>query len=589
MRSYVPACFASVVSAVFGLNFVSNYTQVPPFKYPTDFSRPVSHCRNQVKAPPHVDFLQNPALQIQLPDGLIQGRLKHTVGIGMPYYSFEGIPYAKPPVGRLRFRPPEAPLKWDGVLDADGDVPGCVQITPASGGWYESEDCLYINVYVAKPPSGPPQLKPVMVWIYGGGFLFGVANSTYYGPDFLLEDDVIVVHFNYRINVFGFLSTEDSASPGNYGLKDQLAALRWVRDNIRLFGGDPDKITIFGESAGGASVQYHLLSPKSRGLFRGAISESGSALCPWALQPEPVKIAGQIALSTGFPGGSSEDMVEHLRGLSTRKLKRAALGVSIVNSVNVATSLPFSPTLEPEHEDAFISERSYELLKAGDFERVPYIVGFNSQEAGGVRMGLEFGEPLLGMLPSQVLIPPGLNNRAWGVGDEIKEFYFENDQPKTQQYLDFISDSYFYRPITESARLYSIYAPIYMYRFSYEGYFLGKRAFSMGEESTVNGVMHSEEVWYIFSRADLRHANATDERTRRRMVRLWTNFAKFGDPTPVREELLQNVSWSRFERDDYPYLDIDREMTMRRNFKRETLEFWRGLFAKHGRPPFDTY
>ncbi|CAH1376175.1 unnamed protein product [Tenebrio molitor] len=506
----------------------------------------------------------------------------------MPYYSFEGVPYAKPPVGGLRFQPPQPPDNWDGVLNADGDVPSCIQI-PATD-LVESEDCLYVNVYVPKPAPETALPKAVMVWIYGGGFLFGVANSTYYGPDYLLEQDVIVVHFSYRVNVFGFLSTGDSSLPGNYGLKDQLAALKWVRANIHLFGGDPDRITIFGESAGGASVQYHLVSPKSRGLFHSAISESGSTLCAWALQSDPGHFAYQIGYAAGFLGGSTRALVRYLKKLSSRQLRRAAVGAAIVNSIKLEQSLAFSPALEPEHDDAFITESSYDLLKTGDFERVPYVVGFNSEESGGARAAIEIGEPLLNMLPNDLLVPPGMNNKAKIIGDEIRKFYFDsNTKPRIQQYVDFLSDSSFYRPIVESARFYSLYAPVYMYRFAYEGYFLGKKAFSMGQESKVNGVMHAEEIWYLFRRGDLKHANDTDKMMRKRMVKLWTNFAKFSNPTPEPDALLENVTWPRYQKGDYPYLNIDHEMTVGKNFREQTMEFWRELFSKYGRPPFDTY
>ncbi|EFA09024.1 juvenile hormone esterase-like [Tribolium castaneum] len=534
-------------------------------------------------------YTQNTSLQIQLPEGVIQGRARHTNGLGMPYYSYEGIPYAKPPVGELRFKPPQAPDKWNGVLDADGDVPHCVQIPPVDEN--ESEDCLYLNVYVPKPEPENAEPKPVMVWIYGGGFTLGWANWSFYGPDFLLEQDVIVVHFNYRLNVFGFLSTGDLASPGNYGLKDQLAVLKWVKTNIPLFGGDPENITIFGESAGAASVQYHLISPKSRGLFQRAISESGSTICPWALQAHPVEIARKIGLAAGFVGGgTTSELVAHLRGLSTHKLKIAAITGPIL-TFKMEDGLTFSPVFEPEHDDAFLTKSTLEALKKGDFERVPYIVGFNSREVGIPQKTMEVTKTILNLLPSEILIPRDLNNRAKKAGDEIKAFYFgDKSQTRAEQYLNFYSDNAFYRPIIQSARLYSKHAPLYMYEFSYQGYLLGKKALQVSEDNEVNGVMHSEELWYIFSRRDLKRANQPDQLIRRRMVKLWTNFAKFGNPTPSDDDpVLQNTTWPRYQPEDFSYLNIDLDMRVEKNFRSEAMEFWRKLYDTYARPPFNTY
>ncbi|XP_044253166.1 juvenile hormone esterase-like [Tribolium madens] len=505
----------------------------------------------------------------------------------MPYYSYEGIPYAKPPVGELRFKPPQTPDKWKGVLDADGDVPHCVQIPPVDEN--EAEDCLYLNVYVPKPEPENAEPKAVMVWIYGGGFTLGWANWSFYGPDFLLEQDVIVVHFNYRVNVFGFLSTGDSASPGNYGLKDQLAAMKWVKTNIPLFGGDSENITIFGESAGAASVQYHLISPKSRGLFHRAISESGSTICPWALQTHPTEIARKIGVAAGFMSGTTSQLVAHLRTLSTQKLKMAAITGPIL-TFKMEDGLTYSPVFEPEHEDAFLTKSTYEALKKGNFEKVPYIVGFNSREVGIPQKTMEVTKTILNILPSEILIPGDLNNKAKKAGDEVKTFYFgDRSKTRAEQYLNFYSDNAFYRPIIQSARLYSKYAPLYMYEFSYQGYLLGKKALQMSEDNEVNGVMHSEELWYLFSRRDLKRANEPDKLIRRRMVKLWTNFAKFGNPTPDEDPVLQNTTWPRYQPEDFSYLKIDLDMTIEKNFRSEAMEFWRKLYDTYARPPFNTY
>lgn len=156
-----------------------------------------------------------------------------------------------------------------------------------------SEDCLYLNVYT--PSILPLILLPVMIFIHGGSFKSGSGNEEIYGPDFLVKNEVILVTINYRLGVFGFLSLQSKNIPGNAGMKDQVAALKWVKSNIENFGGDPNNITIFGESAGAASVSFHLISPLTKGLFKRAIIQSGSANCWWAQALEPRERAKALA------------------------------------------------------------------------------------------------------------------------------------------------------------------------------------------------------------------------------------------------------------------------------------------------------
>ncbi|VEN50797.1 unnamed protein product [Callosobruchus maculatus] len=229
------------------------------------------------------DYFQHLSLQVQTPKGTIQGSVKRTKDQGVQYFSFQGIPYALPPIGDLRFKDPVPFKGWEGVLDASKEnLPSCIQILPTMfGGTRESEDCLFLSIFTPAHSlnSIDRPLMPVMVWIHGGGFLVGNPDIEYYGPDYFMEHNIVLVQISYRLSSFGFLSTEDMESPGNYGLKDQHIAFRWIKENIEYFGGDPNEVTIFGESAGAASVQYHMLNPENKGLFHRAISQSGSSLC----------------------------------------------------------------------------------------------------------------------------------------------------------------------------------------------------------------------------------------------------------------------------------------------------------------------
>lgn len=245
------------------------------------------------------------------------------------YFAFEKIPYAAPPLGNLRFKAPQAPRSWAGQLEAFKlDV--CCHQVGSTIDIIETEDCLYLNVFTPELPSVDTSPKlPVMVFIHGGGFIQGCAME--FRSDFLIDEHVILVVLNYRVGPFGFLSTQDGIIPGNNGLKDQQFAITWVHDNIHLFGGDPDRVTVFGQSAGSASVSYQLLNQKSKGLFAGAILESGTALSPWAFQRNARKIAFKTAsfLNDSFTSnGNSEELLEFLLTVQAEDLAKAAVEYS---------------------------------------------------------------------------------------------------------------------------------------------------------------------------------------------------------------------------------------------------------------------
>ncbi|KAJ8923240.1 hypothetical protein NQ315_001796, partial [Exocentrus adspersus] len=538
----------------------------------------------------------NTSLQVHLPQGTVQGKLKKTVVQNLTYLSFEGIPYAAPPVGELRFKPPVPANDWKGVLNASRtNIPSCIQVIPSVfTDLIESEDCLYLNVFTpVKDLQTTVELFPVMVWIYGGAFLLGSANSTYFGPDYLLEEGVVVVDLNYRLASFGFLSTEDLESPGNYGLKDQHFALQWVKTNIKQFGGDPDRVTIFGESAGSVSVQYQLMYPRNQGLFHRAISESGSTLCIWAFQRHPKKIAFDLGAAAGITTNSTKELVRYLRTLSTEKLKSATMRASIKhhqNSLGIISGIPFAPTIEPEHPNAFVTKKPHQVLQNGDFIKVPYIIGFNSAEAFSAKSAFTMASPLLRFydIDAEILVPSGMNagKKKSEAGERIKKFYL-TDRSKPEQYLEYINDGYFYRPIIETARLFGQATPTFVYCFSYEGV-IGRKTLGYSRVDEYEGVVHTEEMAYIWARNYLPEPNCTDKLITSRMVRMWANFAKTGSPTPHRDDLLGNVSWPVVST-NMIYLDINSKMTVKQQYRNDSMQFWKQLYEEYGKPPYDTY
>src|SRR6266568_2240155 len=218
---------------------------------------------------------------VQVTGGKLQGVVKDGVA------SFKGIPFAAPPIGELRWKPPQPVKPWSGIRKADAFGPAPMQIRAPSlllGGWSRvSEDCLYLNVWT--PARRADEKLPVMVWIYGGGFIIGMTSMPLYDGTKLAQKGVVMVSLAYRVGPFGFLahpelSRESGKGSGCYGLQDQVAGLRWVKDNIARFGGDPSRVTIFGESAGGIAVSMLAASPAAKGLFHRAISENGGSFAP---------------------------------------------------------------------------------------------------------------------------------------------------------------------------------------------------------------------------------------------------------------------------------------------------------------------
>lgn len=258
-----------------------------------------------------LETFQSETIQTRL--GKVTGR-KTTVGQNNDtVYQFLNIPFAKPPVGDLRFKQPVEYGKWNETLDATSYGPSCFQdANNTITIWYgTSEDCLQLNIYVPFTTS-PSIKKSVMVWIHGGGYLYGTA-SFYDGSMIAVEGDVIVVTVNYRLGIFGFLSLGDETTKGNYGLLDQIQALKWVKENIADYSGNPNDVTIFGESAGGFSVGLLTLIPQNKGLFHRAIHESGTANSLLTLG-SPVEATIETAKALGCQTTSSTILMNCLRG-----------------------------------------------------------------------------------------------------------------------------------------------------------------------------------------------------------------------------------------------------------------------------------
>ncbi|XP_069678764.1 esterase FE4-like [Periplaneta americana] len=506
-----------------------------------------------------------------------------------------GIPYAAAPVGDLRFKDPQPPGKWSGVRDASVEGSVCLQYNGLEYTIEGDEDCLFLNVYTPKLPNGRNDIpKAVMVWIHGGAYYFGSGDRDWYGPDFLITEDVVVVTINYRLGAFGFLSLQNKEIPGNFGMKDQVMALRWVQQNIAKFGGDPGKVTIFGESAGGASVFYHMISPMSKGLFQRAISQSGSPLNVWGFfTPDRImKSAISYLQELGIDPSDPKKVVQELRKLSSSRLMEAQLGL-LSEWGDLDLKMPFRPTTDIMAVDnqIFLPDLPINLLNDGKAQKIPYISGATSYEAiifskgikQSVKSNTEIDDYVAALLGGQGC---DVNKGICTAIDKVKEAYFSNAQTSNETVFGYIN------MVTDIVMVHGIYCtvqkqasltttPIYMYELSFTGSMSSKRWFGGPE---MPGASHADDLAYLFRRtiSNRRFVPGSPElMTSMRMVKLWTNFAKTGNPTPEMDPLLENVVWKPVTESDLVYLDINSELTMQHNFKKERMLFWEELYQNY--------
>ncbi|GJQ72647.1 hypothetical protein Trydic_g1309 [Trypoxylus dichotomus] len=539
-----------------------------------------------------IGLCQVQLLQVETQNGWVVGQQLNNM------YSWRGIPYARPPIKNLRFQPPQTPNNWTGIWDATYDRSECVQVALTDATEKSriprlselipqgDEDCLYINVYTPQLPQTNATLLPVMVWIHGGAFMEGNGSYTLYAPDSLVQQGVVVVTLNYRLGIFGFLSTADSAALENVGLRDQIFALQWVQNNIINFGGDPNKVTIFGESAGSASVSYLVLSPLTNGLFRGAIMESGTALCLWSLSRTAKDATYALLAELGLVALTSKLLVSVLRAVPAYQLQIAAMTVAgTFLAMDPLNGLTFAPVIETASSTAVITDSSYAKLLQGNFNKVPQIIGYNSAESlffKGVTNIFAMYLPTYDLVSSR-LVPSSMKAGIFNlpaIGSTIRRHYagpFGVISYPNNNMAKYITDNEFIRPIIETSNLTSQYVSTYLYRFSYN------------HDSDTIGASHTDEMKYLFN---TNYNDATDEIIRTCITSLWSNFAKFLNPTPAGTNVCGGITWTAMgppDRRTSYYLDIDRTVTTGQNPNQDEMNFWQGLFKEYANPPLKTY
>ncbi|XP_068608855.1 bile salt-activated lipase-like [Brachionichthys hirsutus] len=495
---------------------------------------------------------------------------------------FKGIPFADVPG---RFEKPKRHPGWDGVLKTTEYRKRCLQLNLIMTDTRGSEDCLYLNIWVPHGSSVSTDL-PVMVWIYGGGFLLGgsmganfLDNYLYSGQEISDRGDVIVVTLGYRVGTLGFLSTGDSSLPGNYGLWDQHAAIGWVHRNIRSFGGDPDNITIFGESAGGASVSFQTLSPHNKGLFRRAISQSGVALCPWGINRNPRRYAEEVAIKVNCP--TDHNMVACFKMTDPVLLTKAGtLSISSSADNPIVNNLLLSAVIDGD----FLPDEPHNLFH--NVADVDYMAGINDMD-GHLFTGLDIpsiNSPLLDTAIEDVkrlLATYTKDKGPEGLAKGFSTYSFNWGSNPSQEIIkkttvEIGTDYIFLVPTQAALYLHAANATTgrtYSYLFSEPN-----RMGGIGRPYPGwMGADHADDLQYVFGKPFTtplaywpRHRDVSGY-----IIAYWTNFARTGDPN--KGELSVPVTWPPFTSAGHKYLEINSKMNVnyvKQNMRLRQVHFW---------------
>jgi para-nitrobenzyl esterase len=497
--------------------------------------------------------------RVKLADGEIQGSLKGTS------LQFLGIPYAKPPVGDLRWKAPQKPDPWTNVRDATQFGKRCAQLMDATlqNAASNDEDCLYLNVWTPSPAPKAP--LPVMIWIHGGGNVNGSASEpvpfvntgVFYTGEFLAEGHgVVVVSLNYRLGIFGFFAHPDLAaegSSGNQGLLDQQMAFHWVHDNIAKFGGDPGNVTIFGESAGSFDVCMHMAAPSNAGLFHRAISESGGCTTVQPTRAQAEAAATAFAADAGCPGAGA---LACLRG------KAAA---DLMASPDVAAGKGFSPDVDTQ----FLPDQPRTLYDMGKIAKVSYLLGSNTDE------GTLFLPAKLPMTDQDYMddLTAMFGASASAVAAMYQPANFQNSalNPQTAALARVIGDSRLVCTTFDTAvRTAAAGASVYMYNFDVP---------VPAAISATLGATHGSELTSVFGTSPTFAADPGAKAVSDLMQRYWTNFARTGNPNAGAD-----LAWPAFTKSQNTRINFALQPSIVTNFRAAECAFWRTAYDAQFNP-----
>ena len=463
------------------------------------------------------------------------------------FAAFRGLKYGQDPIGELRFKAPQSFKYKEDVVDVSKNSQvACCQPVNANSTTIQlgQEDCLVLNIYVPESAFINEESLPVMAWIHGGGLTTGVSYYDDSGPQMYMDRDVVLVTINYRLGVFGFFSLGDDIVPGNAGLRDQNLALKWIKDNIFAFYGNSDKVTVFGESAGAQSVGYQMISPMSRGLFRRAILQSGTPLDSWAspLMPDFATMQRDKVLQKVGCG-----LENALACMQSKKPEELLIATSDAAYAVVDSSYT---------TDSFLPADAEELLKSGQFDtEIEIMIGTTKDE--GILMVLEpLSDPSLWheyqedfdyvgplfLFQNSILDESRITEEDILNAKKVFEYYLGSIDNFNEEHKQEVFDMF-----TDSSMLYGSFktvnyfleheVSVYQYILTYVGDYSLTQFFGIEQA----GVCHADDLFYLFNPTFGLYGNYTltnqdDINLREEMTSAWTNFAKFGDPTPPDSE-----------------------------------------------------
>nr|XP_040018493.1 carboxylesterase 5A-like isoform X1 [Gasterosteus aculeatus aculeatus] len=508
---------------------------------------------------------------VSLEKGQIRGQYGMAKGTGRRVAQYLGLPFSRPPIGPLRFAAPQDTEPWEGEKDCTRQPPMCIQdpetvvsVSRTMSMRYTppevSEDCLYLNIYTPAEATKGDKL-PVMVWIHGGGLSMGAA-SQFDGAPLAAYENIVVVIIQYRLGILGFFSTGDEHARGNWGFMDQLAALRWVQENIEAFGGDPQTVTVAGESAGGISASILTLSPQARGLFQRAIFQSGVATLGTYTTKHPLGHAKIVANLTGCNFSSTEEVVACMRGKSKEELVDATKKMRIFLGAVV--------------DGVFLTDTAEELLKRREVLRVPVMMGLTNHEFGWI-------------LP-KIFLPPGWENGmnretvlalmnmvnptgASSANDLIADEYMKDAQTPEEirdAFTEIVGDLLMTLPVLNVAGYHSDAGiPVYMYEFVYSA------DIHKSNRPSFVKADHADDVGFVFGACFWSgHIQITgiitaeDERLCRTMMSYWGSFTRTGSPNGPGL-----VAWPPYDRRNQEYLELGSMQTVRQKLKEDKVHF----------------
>lgn len=540
-------------------------------------------------------------VKVKVKQGLIIGTRGSTVFESKLYFAFYGVPYARAPIGKLRFKDPKPPKKWKTPFDASTEYHGgCAQAHIVhKHAVYGYEDCLHLNIFTpCLPNNGEECSKAVIVWIHG--YAFASSVSHIHGPDFLIDNDVLFISVTHRIGVFGFLKVNDNDPNANMGLKDILMAMKWIRGNVERFGGDRNRITIMG-SGSAVNLIALLMTAKRNKLFSRAILQSGSLYSPSIFQSNHKLERDRLQAKLKDVGigsltnASTKDLIMFSQKIYTRE--------EIINFQRPV--VPFTPIEEKLSKQSLLTKQSIDLYTNTkslniDIIDIPIMIGFNTQE--GISQSIPFlhNSRYLKMFIEffKFMVPfttgckfnssSMLYNKA---ATEIKKKYFKGGVTASpiQNFLRYASDLHTY-PIYKFIKelQLNVQKKMFVYKFNYSGKFNLVKATSLyGAKTTAEGAAEGDEICYVLkceplweSYVKLRGDIYDGDRVFvQRIASMWANFAKFGDPA---EKRYGNTTWPPMTISEDNVLVLEKEDRLH-NFSTEyeTLTFWNEIYDKY--------